>query len=1173
MSEMERRRKKQQSYGREREEVGGEPDEVMEQRGNGGEELEPGLETRLLRVDAQASHLPVETRSCQLGEGQSDRPEEGTQPHPGEGQSDRLEEETQPHPGEGQSDRLEEETQPHPGEGQSDRLEEETQPHPGEGQSDRLEEETQPYPGEGESDRLEEGTQPHPGEGQSDRLEEGTQPHPGEGQSDRLEEGTQPHPGEGQSDRLEEETQPHPGEGQSDRPVEETQPTGVLPVGDKEGTGIQKGRTMMMLIGPMSGCPVRDEVSPPPSISPSSSVCLTDMSALSTSTLGPFFLSLPSSSSSSSSPVLSPPLPTTVELCAVLTDSRLTLDVYRGGATVLPLLWGSFPDQLRGLQYLRLGSEDRGALEEALEVLPQLTQLRSLAIRGHCFHDTHGDPLPGLLTSLPPSLSALSLLVHLDLSFNQLSSVPSCVLTLPLLSTLLLSHSNLTLLPVSFGPLPALRYLSLLGNGLVSLPPSLGRLKTLQILDVSCNLLEMLPEEIGGLEKLMKLDLSQNRLRSLPETMDCLLSLRELVIHSNDLRVLPLFLGKLPQLKVDTRNNPLGRPPTPPPLPPTPDQIESRIPELHLGRDQHRFCVSSSGCHVFLPGGAELLFPPRSLATFTRLQWAERRPDRKWVWLDEHDFLLSQPLELLPHGISFLKPVEVCLPYRRSRKGEVVMRKFDGQLWSTLPTVTRRGHPFHSSRPGGRPAHLACVSVTQFSWFVAVGRPVTDSCTLTSGGAMLVSRCDSGIKLSFPPDSTADTRIITLQVLQVSVAEVQLLSGDPQVSVSPLLCLSQNPSMQFLQPIKVQLPLPSGLTGHTVNLSCLHLLHGDPSAHSWTDITSHVPLHVTHLYAVFYITHFSWYWLWYTTQRCVSGVVRRVYQKLKQFRVQFLVLQKKTDPKQVLLQCLPADKMDSRLVSLSERYDGPQPSDLCDLLEGEQFFAGFERGLDVSADRPDCSDGRLSFVFYSHLKNLKEVYVRSTQRQEGPVRGQVSFYRGEVPSDLPEELARKRKGHDSQWLATLPLKLPGSTCDPASVDWDQPQYPALNLGDPESGYLTEANLLAISLQIGREWRSIGMNLELSYQELDRIQYKHRDNLGAQVLEMLYVWARCQQQHVHGGGSGAVPRLIKAMMDSGRTDLAEEIEDIVCLGTRKYEASLRRVGLEVAESQADSAPSP
>lgn len=39
---------------------------------------------------------------------------------------------------------------------------------------------------------------------------------------------------------------------------------------------------------------------------------------------------------------------------------------------------------------------------------------------------------------------------------------------------------------------------------------------------------------------------------------------------------------------------------------------------------------------------------------------------------------------------------------------------------------------------------------------------------------------------------------------------------------------------------------------------------------------------------------------------------------------------------------------------------------------------------------------------------------------------QVSFYRGEVPNDLPEEVASKRKGHDNQWMATLPLRIPVS---------------------------------------------------------------------------------------------------------------------------------------------------
>lgn len=55
--------------------------------------------------------------------------------------------------------------------------------------------------------------------------------------------------------------------------------------------------------------------------------------------------------------------------------------------------------------------------------------------------------------------------------------------------------------------------------------------------------------------------------------------------------------------------------------------------------------------------------------------------------------------------------------------------------------------------------------------------------------------------------------------------------------------------------------------------------------------------------------HHHRYWLWYTTQRFVCGGVRKVYQKLKQFKVQFFVLQRKTDPSQVMLQCLPSNKV------------------------------------------------------------------------------------------------------------------------------------------------------------------------------------------------------------------------------------------------------------------------
>lgn len=58
---------------------------------------------------------------------------------------------------------------------------------------------------------------------------------------------------------------------------------------------------------------------------------------------------------------------------------------------------------------------------------------------------------------------------------------------------------------------------------------------------------------------------------------------------------------------------------------------------------------------MFLPGGAELLFPPGCLSTTRRLEWVEKRPEKKLVHLEEHEILLSCPLELRPHRINFLK--------------------------------------------------------------------------------------------------------------------------------------------------------------------------------------------------------------------------------------------------------------------------------------------------------------------------------------------------------------------------------------------------------------------------------------------------------------------------------------------------------------------------------------
>lgn len=309
-------------------------------------------------------------------------------------------------------------------------------------------------------------------------------------------------------------------------------------------------------------------------------------------------------------------------------------------------------------------------------------------------------------------------------------------------------------------------------------------------------------------------------------------------------------------------------------------------------------------------------------------------------------------------------------------------------------------------------------------------------------------------------------------------------------------------------------------------------------------------------------THASRYWLWYTTKTCVEGLARKAWERLRLHQVNLIALQRRRDPEQVLLQCLPRNKVDATLQRLLERYRGPEPSDTVEMFEGEKFFATFERGIEVDADRPDCVEGRICFVFYSHLKNMKEVYVTTNlDREAQAVRGQVSFYRGSVPTEVPQEAeaARQKKGADTLWMATLPIKLPRLRGSTGHRQGPGPSLVPLNLGDAESGFLTQSNLLSIAGRLGPDWPAVALHLGLPYRELERIRHKFPDDLDGQIRHMLFSWAERQ-----AGQPGAVGCLVQALEQSDRQDVADEVQAVLELGRHKYQDSIRRTGLALKD---------
>ncbi|XP_040139839.2 p53-induced death domain-containing protein 1 isoform X3 [Ictidomys tridecemlineatus] len=888
-----------------------------------------------------------------------------------------------------------------------------------------------------------------------------------------------------------------------------------------------------------------------------------------------------------------------------LAGNRLNLDLYPKGCHQLLHLCAQHHQQLLQVEFLRLSThEDPQLLEATLAQVPgNLPHLRSLVLKGGQNRGALGACLQGTLTTLPTGLSTLAHLVHLDLSFNKLVTLPACVPQLRSLDTLLLSHNGLSELPETLGALHVLTFLTVTHNCLQKLPPALGALSALQQLDLSENLLDTLPPEIGGLSNLTELNLASNRLQSLPVSLVGLRSLRLLVLHSNFLTSVPAGLAHLPLLtRLDLRDNQLRH--LPPELldapfvrlqgnplgeaspdslspPGTPQVLE--MPKLFLTSDLDSFPVTPQGCSVTLACGVRLRFPAGATTTPITVHYRLWLPEPALVSLGPHDSLLSGVLELWPHGVAFQQDVSLWLlfvPPRARRCHEVVVRTRRDNSWSDLET--------HLEEEAPKRLWARC-QVPHFSWFLVVLRPVSNACLVPPEGTLLCSSGHPGVKVTFPPGATEEPRHVSMQVVHMAGRELRALLGEPEAAVSPLLCLSQSGPPSFLQPVTVQLPLPPGVTGFSLDHSRLHLLYWAPPAATWDDITAQVVLELTHLYARFQVTHFSWsvlprspslsspslvctvhlttdpprYWLWYTTKSCVGGLARKAWERLRLHQVNLIALQRRRDPEQVLLQCLPRNKVDATLRRLLERYRGPEPSDTVEMFEGEKFFAAFERGIDVDADRPDCVEGRVCFVFYSHLKNLKEVYITTAlDREAQAVRGQVSFYRGSVPVEVPQEAeaARQRKGADALWMATLPIKLPRLQGLKGHGKGARLSLAPLNLGDAETGFLTQSNLLSVAGRLGPDWPAVALHLGMPYRELQRIRHEFRDDLDGQIRHMLFSWAERQ-----AGQPGAVELLLQALEQSDRQDVAEEVRAILELGRHKYQDSIRRTGLAAEDS--------
>ncbi|NWV98567.1 LRC39 protein, partial [Machaerirhynchus nigripectus] len=181
------------------------------------------------------------------------------------------------------------------------------------------------------------------------------------------------------------------------------------------------------------------------------------------------------------------------------------------------------------------------------------------------------------IESVPKEIGQLTSLQELLLSYNRIKSVPKEISNCISLERLELAvNRSICDLPPQLSDLKKLSHIDLCMNQFTAIPSALLNMPNLEWLDMGGNKLQELPDAIDRMENLHTLWLQRNEINSLPETIGNMKNLSTLVLSNNKLKDIPACMKDMTNLRfVNFRDNPLELEVTLPPCENT-DEEEQR---------------------------------------------------------------------------------------------------------------------------------------------------------------------------------------------------------------------------------------------------------------------------------------------------------------------------------------------------------------------------------------------------------------------------------------------------------------------------------------------------------------------------------------------------------------------------------------------------------------------
>ncbi|XP_019644488.1 PREDICTED: ankyrin-3-like [Branchiostoma belcheri] len=453
--------------------------------------------------------------------------------------------------------------------------------------------------------------------------------------------------------------------------------------------------------------------------------------------------------------------------------------------------------------------------------------------------------------------------------------------------------------------------------------------------------------------------------------------------------------------------------------------------------------------------------PPGAVTMETEITCQVINPNDVTLPLKDGEMLVSDIIELGPHGTTFHQPVTVQMQYNnKSSSGatEVVWVTEDRSQWTELET-SKNGED------------RVAVSVDHFSIFAVISRPKQDQFRVPIGGFTLTSSTQPAVQISFPEQAVNTETRVTVQVQEIRKEAVEELKAQDEsfrsvVSTSPIVRVEivsddADSEVQFHKPVTVRVPHPQ----HYMNIqhegpTKLRVMSCEEGTEDWMEVTGDSIKEVTEEVVEFEVTHFSSLIVILVkddlgnTEPLGPILLQQVCQWLQQLPVQFILLQREGNENEFVVECTISGSVEERRHELmGEGYKSPLPSGTVRLFEGQEVeirISGNVAPFGMENNR------KQQITFHSQNYNrlhMQVMALKDVQQNSLDGKGYVEFHalpRVEVEKHkLESEITRlKRSARVEKYFYFIKEKV--------STDWKNLAF-HLGLPDPDIGNIAGKN--------------------------------------------------------------------------------------------------------------------